>query len=52
MSKYTRKADLNRHVMANDHLRRHQIPFCPGCGLYFAVNGSHRNDCTKGRHHA
>ena len=22
-------------------------PFCVGCGTYFAVNGFHRQDCTK-----
>ena len=21
-------------------------PFCIGCGMYFAVHGEHRSDCT------
>jgi ribosomal protein S27AE len=23
-----------------------QRPFCAGCGMFFAVHGEHRGDCT------
>lgn len=49
MSKASRPRDLRRHLgqaMAED-----STGWCPGCGLYPAVNnGQHRNDCTRGKH--
>lgn len=44
MSKYTRIADLNRHVgqAAADRPSGH----CWDCGYYFVANGHHRDNCT------
>jgi hypothetical protein len=32
--------------MTADRIPCHKVPFCPGCGTYYAVHGQHRADCT------
>lgn len=44
MSKESKTRDLWRQLDASAHDR---ADFCPGCGYYHAVNGRHRNDCTR-----
>lgn len=46
MSKESKPADLVSHLCNT----RYDDSFCVGCGLFYAVNGEHRADCTKGKH--
>lgn len=49
MSKTSRPRDLRRHL--GQQLAEGNPGWCPGCGLFPAVNnGAHRGDCTKGKH--
>jgi hypothetical protein len=32
--------------MSVERVRCREVPFCPGCGTYYAVDGQHRDDCT------
>ncbi|WP_431231503.1 hypothetical protein ACQ856_18245 [Mycolicibacterium psychrotolerans] len=44
MSKATRPADLRAHAHESGPILRNG--WCSGCGLYKAVHGEHRLDCT------
>ena len=43
MSKESKLRDLWRQLDASAYDRS---DFCPGCGYYYAVNHTHRTDCT------
>lgn len=47
MSKESKSRDRWRQSI---EAARDREGFCTGCGYYHAAHGTHRDDCTKGKH--